>query len=49
MSANPKLSMTDAFDVIDGIAGKKRGLGVVFCMYDKALWLNERTVALPIE
>lgn len=49
MSANPKLSMTDAFDVIDKIPGKKRGLGIVLCRYDSPLWLNERTVALPVE
>ena len=36
-------------DVIDKIKGRKRGLGVVLCMYDKPLWLNERTIALPVE
>ncbi len=49
MSANPKLTMTNTFDVIDKIKGKKRGLGMVLCMYDKPLWLNERTIALPVE
>ena len=49
MSANPKLTMTNTFDVIDKIKGRKRGLGVVLCMYDKPLWLNERTIALPVE
>ncbi len=28
MSANPKLTMTSAFDVIDKIKGRKRGIGV---------------------
>ena len=49
MSANPKLSMTDAFDVLNKIPEKKRGLGVVICRYDKPLWLNERNVVLPVE
>ncbi len=49
LSANPQLSMTDAFDVIDRIPDKKRGTGVVICRYPKPLWLNERTVTLPVE
>lgn len=49
MSANPKLSMTNAFDVIERIPGKKRGTGVILCLYDSPLWLKENTVALPIE
>ena len=49
MSANPRLSMTNAFDVIDRIPGKRRGTGAVICLYGNVLWLNERTVALPVE
>ncbi len=49
MSANPKLAMTNSFDVIDKISGHKRGLGIILCLYPEPLWLNERTVALPIE
>ena len=49
MSANPKLSMTDAFDVLNKIPEKKRGLGIVICRYDNPLWLNERNVVLPVE
>ncbi|MCD8217646.1 MAG: ATP-binding protein [Clostridiales bacterium] len=49
MSANPKLSMTNAFDVLDAIPEKKRGTGVIVCMYDSALWLNEKVAALPVE
>ena len=49
MSANPRLSMTNTFDVIDRIKGKKRGIGVVLCMYPRVLWMSERTVALPVE
>mgnify|MGYP002623882574 CR=1 FL=1 len=49
MSANPRLSMTDAFDVLNRIPEKKRGTGVVICRYDNPLWLNERNVVLPVE
>ena len=49
MSANPKLSMTNTFDVIDKIKNKHRGLGTILCLYDQPLWLNDRIVALPIE
>lgn len=49
MSANPKLSMTNAFDVIEKIPGKKRGTGVILCMYSSVLWLKENIVVLPIE
>ena len=49
MSANPKLAMTNSFDVIDKINNHKRGLGIILCMYQQKLWLNERVVALPIE
>lgn len=49
LSANPKLSMTNAFDVVDKISGKKRGNGVILCMYEAVQWLNERTVAVPVE
>lgn len=49
MSANPKLDMANAFDVIDRIAGKKRGTGVILCMYGQKLWLSDQVVALPVE
>lgn len=49
MSANPKLSMTNAFDVIERIPGKKRGTGVILCLHDSPLWLNANTAALPVE
>ncbi|MCC8082008.1 MAG: ATP-binding protein [Clostridiales bacterium] len=49
MSANPKLSMTNAFDVLDRIPEKKRGTGVIVCMYDKVLWLKENIAAVPVE
>lgn len=49
MSANPRLGMTDAFDVIEKVKGKKRGTGVIVCLYESVLWLNETTAALPVE
>lgn len=49
LSANPKLSMTNAFDVLDHIPEKKRGIGVIICMYNSPLWLKENIVALPVE
>ena len=49
LSANPRLSMTNAFDVLDRINGKKRGNGTIICMYESVQWLNERTVAIPVE
>ncbi len=48
MSANPRLDMTNAFDLLDVIPGKKRGTGTIVCCYQSPLWLNERTVALPV-
>lgn len=49
MSANPRLDMTNTFDVIDKIKGRQRGLGIVLCMYRQPLWLNDTTIALPVE
>jgi predicted AAA+ superfamily ATPase len=49
MSANPKLSMTDNFDVLDKIGSKKKGRGTVVCLYDKVIHLNEKNIALPVE
>jgi predicted AAA+ superfamily ATPase len=49
LSANPRLDMAKTFDVLERIPNKKRGTGVVLCMYEQVLWLNERTVALPVE
>ena len=49
LTANPKLAMTNAFDTLDKVKGKKRGTGILLCMYDKPLWLNEKTIALPVE
>lgn len=49
MSANPKLEMVQAFDVIDRIPGKVRGTECIICLYDKLMWLNDNVVAVPVE
>ena len=49
MSANPKLSMSNAFDVLEKVSERKRGTGAIICLYDKPLWLKENIVALPVE
>ncbi len=49
MTANPRPDMTSAFDVLDKVKGKKRGKGVLLCLYDKPSNLNENAVALPVE
>lgn len=49
LSANPKLGMTNAFDVLDNIPGHKRGTGAIICMYNQVVWLKENIVALPVE
>lgn len=49
MSANPKLEMTNAFDVLDKVPGKKRGLGAIICMYEKMYYLKENIAVVPVE
>lgn len=49
MSATPKADMASEFDVLDGVPDKKRGMGVIICLYDKKLYLRENLIALPIE
>ena len=49
MSATPKADMASEFDVLDGVPDKKRGMGVIICLYDKKLFLRENLIALPLE
>ncbi|MBQ9020751.1 MAG: ATP-binding protein [Eggerthellaceae bacterium] len=49
MTGNPNASMGRTNQVLDGIPGKKRGMGAVICMIDKKTYLRENLVALPIE
>ncbi len=48
MTGNPKASMSSTNTVLDRVAGKKRGLGVILCMIDKKTYLRDNLVALPI-
>ena len=48
MSTVPKASMASAFDVLDGIPDKKRGMGAIICLLDRKLYLRENLVALPL-
>ena len=49
MTASPKANMASAFDVLDGVPDKKRGMGAIICLYDKKMYLRDNLVALPIE
>lgn len=48
-SAKPSKNMADAFDVLDKDIDKKKGLGVILCLYDEKLYLKEDLIVLPIE
>lgn len=48
-SAKPTKSMATAFDVLDKEVDKKRGMGVILCLYDEKLYLKDDLVVLPIE
>lgn len=49
MSGNPKATMGATNTILDKIAGKQRGMGVILCLVDKKIYLRENLVALPIE
>ena len=49
LSASPKADMASEFDVLDGIPDKKRGTGVILCLYEKKLYLRDNLVVLPLE
>ena len=48
-SALPTLDMAKHFSVLSKISGKTVGLGCILCQYDKALYLSEDVISLPIE
>lgn len=48
-SAKPTKGMASAFDVLDKDVHRKRGMGVILCLYDEKLFLKEDLVVLPIE
>jgi len=41
--------MAKAFDVLDNEISKKRGIGVILCLYDKKIFLKDDIIVLPIE
>ncbi len=49
LSASPRADMAAAFDVLDKVPDKKRGIGTIICLYDKKLYLRENLLALPLE
>ena len=49
MSTRPNPMMASAFDVLDRIPDKKRGMGAIVCLTDRKLYLRENLVALPLE
>lgn len=49
MSTRPNAMMASAFDVLDRIPDKKRGMGAIVCLTDRKLYLRENLVALPLE
>lgn len=48
-TAKPTKSMAEAFDVLDKDIDKKRGNGVILCLYDEKLYLKDDLIVLPIE
>lgn len=48
MTASPRAEMAAAFELLDGVPERKRGMGVILCLYDKKLYLRENLVALPL-
>ncbi len=49
MSGNPKASMGATNQVLDKIANKQRGMGIILCLIDKKTYLRENLIALPID
>lgn len=49
MSANPSKEMAYAFDILDKVLEKKRGIGTILCMYDKQMLISDKVQVLPVE
>ena len=49
MSGNPKANMAAANQILDKVAEKSRGMGIILCLIDKKTYLRENLIALPIE
>ena len=48
MSGNPKANMGSTTPVLDKVAGKTRGTGIILCLVDKKIYLRDNLIALPI-
>ena len=48
MSGNPKANMGSTNPVLDKVAGKTRGTGIILCLVDKKIYLRDNLIALPI-
>ncbi len=49
MTGNPNARMLSTASVLDNVAGKKRGAGVIVCLIDKKMYLQDDLIALPVE
>lgn len=48
-TASPHKGMAAAFKILDKDINKKRGTGVILCLYDNKLYLDDDLIVLPIE
>jgi predicted AAA+ superfamily ATPase len=49
MTASPKASMADTFDILDAEGTKIRGNGAIICLYNGLISLKENLFAVPVE
>ena len=49
LSASPRADMASEFDILDKIPDKRRGTGVILCLYDRKLYLRDNLLVLPLE
>ena len=47
-TSDPSKSMVNAFKQLDNISGKKRGIGVLLCLADRVLPLQEKVWIMPV-
>lgn len=48
-TAKPTKEMAKAFNQLDKMTNKERGLGVIICQYDKLIYLKDDLVSIPVE
>lgn len=49
MTGNPTKQVAKNFAVLDHIPGKKRGMGVIICQYERKTYLADNIMAVPVE